>query len=93
MKDETVKALGAERERIAAIIRSGADCDERGNASLVDSLLDLIEAPVVKPCARCAIQRLYGGHGPSHNGSRLCRQGYSIASGGGEAHCTCAACF
>jgi hypothetical protein len=47
----------------------------------------------VKDCARCEAQQLNGGHGPSHEGSRLCRLGESIASGGEEAHCACAACF
>jgi len=34
-----------------------------------------------------------GTYGPSHSGSKLCRNGTSLAAGGHVTHCTCAACF
>lgn len=35
-----------------------------------------------------------GEFGPSHNGSKGCRNSYkSIAAGGEQAHCTCDGCF
>lgn len=40
-------------------------------------------------CAQCADP----GDRTSHRGSELCRMRSSIASGGTEAHCACAACF
>lgn len=44
------------------------------------------------PCAMCN-RVADAGFGPSHNGSRMCRMGVSIASGGNVAHCTCNGCF
>ena len=34
-----------------------------------------------------------GTYNPSHSGSSMCRMGRSLASGGTDTHCTCAACF
>lgn len=52
----------------------------------------------VAPCETCAmIAERPDRFGPSHEGSRLCRNAEwgngSIASGGTRAHCTCAGCF
>ena len=46
-----------------------------------------------KDCTECQSKLVYGGGGPTHRGSSLCRMGTSIAAGGYRSHCTCAACF
>ena len=51
------------------------------------------EAEIAKDAEDCDICHDYPHGGPSHGGTRSCRNGASLASGGIYRHCTCSACF
>ena len=59
---------------------------QRRNAADVDMLKAQLES-----CADCRRVPVEGG--PSHWGSPLCRDGRSLKSGGGRAHCRCESCY
>lgn len=50
-------------------------------------------------CQRCRVNLDYYirtgevPFGPSHDGSRACRNRTALAAGGTQVHCTCAGCF